>query len=136
MERPSCLTALDIQRLQEVHPDLRWVVVELSRYMVIRVTCGHRSKAEQDAAVAAGKSKTPWPKSKHNSLPSLAVDVVPLEGKRIDWSDRERMTLMAGIAIGLAAAKGIAIRWGGDWDGDGEVKDNNFDDLPHLELKK
>ena len=26
------------------------------------------------------------------------------------------------------------IRWGGDWDSDGEIKDNNFDDLVHIEI--
>jgi len=136
MNRESCLTALDIQRLQEVDPTLRRIVVEASRYMVFRVTCGHRGKAEQDAAVAAGKSKTPWPTSAHNSLPSRAVDLVPLEGTRIDWSDRERMTYLGGLVRGIGAALGVSVRWGGDWDGDGEVKDNNFDDLPHFEIAK
>ena len=26
------------------------------------------------------------------------------------------------------------IRWGGDWDGDTDVKDQKFMDLPHFEL--
>ena len=30
--------------------------------------------------------------------------------------------------------KGIPLRWGGDWDVDTELKDNDFDDLPHFEL--
>jgi len=29
---------------------------------------------------------------------------------------------------------GIRLRWGGDWDGDTELDDNKFDDLPHFEL--
>ena len=31
---------------------------------------------------------------------------------------------------------GLKIRWGGDWDMDTQVKDNNFDDLPHFEIKE
>ena len=29
---------------------------------------------------------------------------------------------------------GVRLRWGGDWDSDLEVDDNDFDDLPHFEL--
>jgi peptidoglycan LD-endopeptidase CwlK len=29
---------------------------------------------------------------------------------------------------------GIEIRWGGDWDGDGDLSDHKFNDLPHFEL--
>jgi len=29
----------------------------------------------------------------------------------------------------------IPVRVGCDWDGDGQTKDNNFDDLVHIELK-
>ena len=36
--------------------------------------------------------------------------------------------------IGVGASMGVAIRWGGDWDKDNELKDNGFDDLMHFEL--
>ena len=29
----------------------------------------------------------------------------------------------------------VNVRWGGDWDSDGETKDNRFDDLVHVEIK-
>jgi hypothetical protein len=35
---------------------------------------------------------------------------------------------------GIAHEMGVKIRWGGDWDSDGEIKDNSFDDLVHVEL--
>ena len=72
-----------------------------------------------------------WPHSKHNATPSRAVDIAPYP---INWGDRERMTLFAGISLGVADAKGIALRWGGDWDRDFQVVDNGFDDLVHFEL--
>ena len=31
---------------------------------------------------------------------------------------------------------GIDLIWGGDWDGDTDLNDNNFDDLVHFELKR
>jgi len=37
---------------------------------------------------------------------------------------------------GIAHQMGVKVIWGGDWNGDGETKDNNFDDLVHIELKK
>ena len=79
-----------------------------------------------------GFSKLQYPKGKHNQYPSLAVDVAPYP---IDWKDRERFTYFAGFVMGIAASMGLTIRWGGDWDRDTELKDNNFDDLPHFEIK-
>ena len=79
-----------------------------------------------------GNSKLKFPKGKHNSLPSVAVDVIPYP---IDWEDRERMTYFAGYVVGIAKSMGITIRWGGDWNMDTKVKDNRFDDLVHFELR-
>jgi hypothetical protein len=123
-------------RLETAHPDLQRLFNKVVEYYDCVVVCGARSKEEQDAAVAAGNSTTPWPKSKHNRVPSLAVDVSPYDrpAAPIDWNDRERMTLFAGFVIGTAALMGISIRWGGDWDRDTYTKDNSFDDLVHFEL--
>jgi peptidoglycan L-alanyl-D-glutamate endopeptidase CwlK len=94
---------------------------------------GARSKERQNELFRAGKSKLEWPLGKHNSDPSLAVDVVPYP---IDWKDRERMTYFAGYVRGIAQSLGYVVRWGGDWDMDWEVRDNNFDDLVHFELRE
>jgi len=94
---------------------------------------GYRSKDRQNKLFDEGKSKLKYPKGKHNSLPSKAVDVAPYP---IDWNDRERFTYFAGYVIGIAYQMGLKIRWGGDWDMDTQVKDNNFDDLPHFEIKE
>lgn len=92
---------------------------------------GHRDQKRQNQMVAEGKSKTPWPQSKHNADPSLAADVVAFP---IDWEDRERQTLFAGYILATAKAMGVTLRWGGDWDQDTEVRDNSFDDLVHFEI--
>ena len=94
---------------------------------------GHRIKDRQNKLFDEGKSKLKYPKGKHNSLPSKAVDVAPYP---IDWNDRERFTYFAGYVVGIAYQMGLKIRWGGDWDMDTQVKDNNFDDLPHFEIKE
>jgi peptidoglycan L-alanyl-D-glutamate endopeptidase CwlK len=69
----------------------------------ITVLCGHRGQAEQDKAVADGASETPWPRSKHNRIPSDAVDVSPYP---VDWHAGRLEALHAYIA-GIAHARGI-----------------------------
>lgn len=92
---------------------------------------GHRPEVEQDVAFRTGKSKVQWPNSKHNSLPSKAVDVAPYP---IDFDDTNRMYYFAGFVKAKAIELGIPIRWGGDWDGDTEVNDQTFMDLVHFEI--
>lgn len=119
-------------RLATCHPDLIKVFTRVLEVCDCSIICGHRSKEEQNTAFAEGKSRVQYPNGKHNTLPSRAVDVAPYP---IDWNDRERFSYFAGVVIGVGASMGIAIRWGGDWDGDFDLKDNNFDDLVHFELR-
>ena len=42
---------------------------------------------------------------------------------------------MGGMLRGIGHMMGYKLRWGGDWDRDGETKDNNFDDLVHIEIR-
>lgn len=120
------------ERLEECDPKIQEVFNELINYMDISIICGYRGKEEQNKAFNEGRSKLKYPESKHNKKPSLAVDAVPYP---LDWDDRERFSYMAGMARMIAKSKGYDLRWGGDWDSDGTLKDNNFDDLPHFELK-
>ena len=119
------------ERLSQVHPDLVEVLEEAIKHYDFAILCGHRGKEEQDKAVAEGKSKSPWPTSKHNSLPSMAVDVAPYP---IDWSDSGAFGHLAGFIEAIALQKGVKIRWGGDWNRNGRTKDESFMDLPHIEL--
>lgn len=112
-------------------------VLELS-IMDMTVICGARSKAEQDRLFALGKSKTPWPKSKHNALvgKSKAVDVAPYINNKISWNFND-CCFMAGMIIAVGKTLGVDIRWGGNWDGDGEIiTDQTFQDLVHFEIKE
>lgn len=102
------------------------------KYVDCTVIQGHRGQVSQDEAYRTGKSKLRYPQSKHNSLPSKAVDVAPFP---IDWANRERFAYFAGVVKGIALAKGIALRWGGDWNRDGNTKDETFSDMPHFELE-
>lgn len=93
---------------------------------------GHRSPERQEELFRQGKSQLRAGQSKHNANPSLAVDVAPYP---IDWTDEKRFFLFAGYVMGIADTLAIPIRWGGDWDGDWNWKNQGFDDLPHFELE-
>ncbi|MEM6683544.1 MAG: M15 family peptidase [Pseudomonadota bacterium] len=121
-----------LDRLATCHADLQAVFHAVIRQVDCTILEGHRTKQGQDAAFAAGKSKLRWPDGKHNTLPSRAVDAAPWP---IDWQDRDRFHLFGGIVLGIAHSQGVALRWGGDWDGDFVLRDNRFDDLVHFELK-
>jgi hypothetical protein len=41
---------------------------------------------------------------------------------------------VAGVMLACAGARGYVVRWGGDWDNDGDLMDQEFHDLPHFEL--
>ena len=121
-----------LERLKTCHPDLQRLFTEVIKHYDCTVTCGHRGKDEQDEAVRTGASKLAWPNSKHNQLPSIAIDVVPFP---IDWNDTSRFYHFAGFVLATAKQLGIEIRWGGDWNSDLKFRDEKFKDLPHYELK-
>jgi len=116
------------ERLRGVNSQLVNILFELVKIMDITVLEGVRTQERQDKLVAEGKSKTKF--SKH--ITGRAVDIAPYP---IDWEDRDRFHYMGGMLRGISKQMGVDVRWGGDWDSDGETKDNNFDDLVHVELK-
>lgn len=114
---------------------------------------GKRSEEQQRINVAKGVSKTM--NSKHVyplDAPSLAADVAPyplrwpkmpsptlpllqLIPALVVWAkDMGRFYYFAGYVLGIAEGMGIRLRYGGDWDGDNDVHEQSFDDLPHFEL--
>jgi len=112
-------------------PRLQDLFIEVVATFDCKVLEAYRTNAQQDKLFHSGKSKLKGGEGKHNKVPSEAVDIAPYP---IDWNDRERMTYFAGFVMGVAAKRGLKLRWGGDWNGDWEVKDNVFDDLVHFEL--
>ena len=121
------------KNLETCHEDLQELFNEVIKFFDCTVIQGHRGKEEQNKYFDEGKSKVKYPNGRHNANPSNAVDVVPYP---IDWKDTDRMYYFAGFVKGIAYKMGIPIRWGGDWNGNNDLKDNNFDDLPHFELKE
>ena len=99
------------------------------------ITCGHRGKVEQDRCCKAGLSKTPWPTSKHNSEPSLAIDFVPFIDGKAQWDNREAFRDVAHHILMTADRMGVGLRWGGTWTSSVNDPLAKFVDMPHIELK-
>lgn len=117
------LNSCDI-RLQEICKE----VIKLFNFTVIE---GHRGEEKQKQYFSEGKSKLKYPASKHNKHPALAVDIAPYP---IDWKDTKSFYYLAGLMIATSNAKNIKLRWGGNWRGSDNLKDNKFLDLVHFEI--
>lgn len=117
------------------------VFVEVRKIYDFKVICGYRGQKDQHDAFCCGNSKLDWPKSKHNSLPSLAVDVLPaclqIDGK-INWNDKEAFikaySELAELVFKEADKQGVHLRSGMDFHMDGSKTTNDMWDLPHWEV--
>jgi peptidoglycan L-alanyl-D-glutamate endopeptidase CwlK len=100
----------------------------------ISIICGIRNRVDQNQMFDEGKSKLRWPDGKHNvedaTELSDAVDIVPWPEQ---YSDSMTMIHVAGIVMGIAAEMNMQIRWGGDWNRNADLNDQEFKDLWHFE---
>lgn len=117
-----------LDRLTTCDPRLQTLFHEVIKHRDCAILEGYRPQDAQDKVFREGRSKTPWPNSKHNKSPSLAVDVMPWHAgaPHIRWDDKTGLTEFAGFVMGVASQMGIRVRWGGHFRG--------FYDGPHWEL--
>ncbi len=126
--------------LATVDPRLQRVFEAVVIHFDCKPLQGKRTVEEQQDLYAIGRTKSLGQstvtncdgikrKSRHQS--GKAIDILPYP---INWSDTKRMRYFAGVVMTEARHMGIGLRWGGDWDGDTELSDNSFNDLPHFEL--
>ncbi len=118
-------------RLRTCDDRLQRIFEEVIKHFDCTILCGHRGYEDQTRLYKEGKSQLSYPHSKHNQWPAMAADVAPYP---IDFNDLNRFRYFAGFVMGVAAATGIKLRSGLDWDMDTELKDNKFFDAAHFEL--
>ena len=119
-------STISSKRLSECHPDLQLLFKHVLARVDISIACGYRPKDEQDAAYEGGFSSVKWPKSRHNSWPSEAVDVIPYpSGYKATQGEWERL---AEIVFEEAELLGVQVEWGGRW--------TSFIDRPHWQIKR
>ena len=126
----KCYDDLD-PRLQDVCDYILQNVADIS------LITGHRNQHDQNEKFYSipQLTKVQWPNSKHNKLPSLAVDFQPYPYPAREEKLWASLAYVAGSAKEYVKSKGFELRWGGDWDGNGDLTDEDFDDLFHLEIK-
>jgi len=130
------------QHLAQIDPDLAavaelalaWGIIDFSIYESVR------AKAEQDRLYVLGRTKVRWPNSKHNvprpGAKAQAFDAAPYINGTISW-DAQHCVFLAGIMLAAATVLHVPLRWGGNWDMDGEpITDQTFDDLVHYEIRR
>lgn len=116
-----------------------YIVLAIKDHSILK---GHRDQGEQDGAFYASpqRSKLKWPDGKHNDLPSKAIDVqtypIPIGETERESKQmlREEQLYLLGLYVGVGSVTGVPLRTGADWDRDGEIADNGFDDFYHVEL--
>lgn len=126
------------ERLYTCDDRLQKLFNQVIRHYDCTIIQGHRGEETQNEYFRQGVTKVKYPNSKHNSIPSKAVDVMPYFVKQphIRWQDYQHTIYFAGYVMGMADAMGIKIRWGGDWNMNKDLADNRFDDYCHYELKE
>lgn len=143
---PYTLSARSRSRLVGVHPDLVRVVERAIRLTPVDfiVLEGVRTPERQRDLYSQGRTapgpKVTWTLTSNHFVAAdgfgRAVDLVPWP---IDWEGPVRFPKFDAIAEAMfSAAKelGEEIRWGADWDQDGNPRERGETDSPHFELVK
>lgn len=126
-------------RLETCTDNIQKVMNRAVKIYDMSVVWGHRGREAQNKAFMSGNSKKQWPDSKHNKIPSRAIDVIPYPSgwpQKNSKDYRKQVAAfyhMAGVVLAVADMMGVKLRWGGDWDMDDDFSDNTFDDLAHFE---
>lgn len=130
------------RKLATLHPDLQTVMRRGIIYFDFTIVDGFRGEEKQNEAFETGRSTKPWPESKHNNTDeegnplSLGVDIAPWfkEEPHIRWNKPGSFIYVCARLVQIGIDINVPVRWGGDWDMDTELYDQNFNDWGHLEL--
>lgn len=142
-----------LAKMKGLHPDLILLIEASIKDTPIdfSIVSGVRTTKEQQALYAQGRT-TPGAvvtqvdgvkkKSNHQVKSDglgHAFDFCPYINGALNWNATTAFITIALHIKEKAKCLGIRVRWGADWDNDGVTKaqgdkDENFVDLPHIEL--
>ena len=138
-------------RLDTCHPDIVKIMNEVIKIYDVSIIEGIRTAEKQKEYFETGRSQLDGvhKKSKHQddgSGLSHAIDIMPYKKGTNAFSGKEednrRFYFMMGIVYAVSEKLleegkiSHRVRFGLDWDGDHIYSDQNFTDMPHLELIK
>lgn len=134
----ASFSSKSMSKLATCERDLQTIMQEAIKIVDFSIVYGHRTAEEQAELFAKGRTKKgnivtycdgTEKKSRHNYLPSKAVDLVPYpEG----WQDEKRFYYVAGVVMTIAdrlwkeGKIEKRLQWGGNW--------KKFKDYPHFQI--
>lgn len=135
------LNAKSRTNLTGVHPNLVKCVLAAAETCPVefRVIEGVRSLERQKELYAIGRTKpgrkVTWTlNSKHRIQADGTAHAVDLLPAPYDWKDTKPFDIVAKAMFDAAHKLGIEIRWGADWDEDGQPRERGETDSPHFEI--
>lgn len=136
---PNVFSINSLRHLKTSHIDLQLIFFEVLKLRDCSIVEGHRGMERQNFLFNSipQRSKVQWPKGSHNKTPSMALDTCPSP-----YEPKKKLNFYYFAGIVFAVTKKLLeegrishdIRWGGDWDSDGDFTDQEFNDLMHWEL--
>lgn len=125
-----------LDSLAQTHPLLQKLHNEAIKEFDYVLTDSRRGRIDQERAFAGGFSKVHFGDSAHNFTPALASDCYPspIPKNMNTKAYRARLYAMQEVFRRVAARLGIKIRQGVDFNQDGNLANDKFVDLPHIEL--
>lgn len=132
--------------LSTVIPEWREIANECLRRTKIDITatCGRRGKEEQNKLYNAipQRTKAQWPDSPHNVEDpedlAIALDfhwIIPWPSHVVKEKFVKTLAqwyMWTQFVTDVAYDLGYEVQSGSDWDRDGDIQDQSFDDLPHF----
>lgn len=117
--------------LNECDDRLVKICNEVVKFFDFSVLVAYRNEVEQNKAFADRRSKLKFPNSKHNLIPSKAIDIAPYP---INFKDTHSFFYLAGLMMATAKKHNIRLRWGGDFNMNNDFTDSELMDLVHFEI--
>lgn len=122
-------------QLSSIHPKLQRLLCTAIKYVDFSIIEGHRLKERQEQLFTEGKTKTM--QSRHLSYPSEAADIAPSPYPDLNNpKDIKQIYYLQGIIAGIALMMDLKIRFGGDWDQNFDIRNDDFQDSFHIELDR
>lgn len=108
------------ENYRTLHPDLKLLADEVLKIHDCTIRQGYRDERTQNRYFKKGTSKVKYPDSKHNKMPSEAIDLSPYIPNVNPW-DMEHVLHFAGIVQAIASqlytegSMSKKLIWGGSW---------------------
>lgn len=127
---PTC--GLCETKLKAAHPFLAsWFRQKKAKYPNVHISWAFRDQPDQEQAYRDGKTHLHWPKSAHNQIPALALDLFQIDEDGVGrWSPSFFLKLSQ-----ENEEDKLPIFWGGKWKSFGDGDHYEYQIQPEKEIE-